>query len=274
MSLFIASLNSGSNGNCYYVGNHQEAVLIDVGISCREVEKRLKRLNLELSKIKAVFISHEHSDHIKGLRVFSKKHRIPVFISEKTMGGCRFVLTDSPVHPLDYLQSVYVGEIRVTPFTKCHDAADPCSFLVEYAGTRIGIFTDIGTTCANVVRYFRQCHAAFLESNYDEVMLAEGSYPYHLKARIRGGKGHLSNDEALKLFVEHRHTSMTHLILSHLSANNNRPDLVERLFKENAGGVEICVAPRHQETPLFEIFGDGISKKTAAIERMTQLALF
>lgn len=274
MSLFIASLNSGSNGNCYYVGNRKEAVLIDVGISCREVEKRLKRLDLDLSGIKAVFISHEHSDHIKGLRVFSKKHRIPVFISEKTMGGCRFVLTESPVHALDYLQSVSVGEIRVTPFSKCHDAADPCSFMVEYEGTRIGIFTDIGTACANVVRYFRQCHAAFLESNYDEVMLAEGSYPYHLKARIRGGKGHLSNDEALRLFIEHRHSSMTHLILSHLSANNNHPDLVERLFKENAGGVEICVAPRHQETPLFEIFGEGISKKTATIEKMTQLVLF
>ncbi len=273
MSVFIASLNSGSNGNCYYVGNENEAVLIDIGISCREVEKRLNQLKLSPSKIKAVFISHEHSDHIKGLRVFSKRHGIPVFINSKTLHGCRFILSPSSIRPLNYPDSIKIGNLNITAFSKYHDAADPCSFMVESNGIKIGIFTDIGFACANIIHHFKQCHAAFLESNYDENMLEQGNYPYHLKARIRGGKGHLSNRQALQLFLEHKPAWMTHLILSHLSANNNRPDIVEKLFRENCCGVEIVVASRQRETPLFSIGANVLSERIVQPE-LTQLALF
>lgn len=273
MALFIASLNSGSNGNCYYVGNETEAVLIDLGISCREAEKRLKRLNLAISKIKGIFISHEHSDHIKGLRVFCKKHKVPVFINSKTLHGCGFILSPTSIHPLDYTQSIEIGTLKVTAFSKYHDAADPCSFLVESNGICIGVFTDIGLACANTIHHFKQCHAAFLESNYDDNMLDQGNYPPHLKARIKDGKGHLSNRQALQLFLDHKPTWMTHLILSHLSENNNHPAIVEKLFKENANGVEIIIASRYAETNVIKINTAEAGNNTR-ISALKQLELF
>jgi phosphoribosyl 1,2-cyclic phosphodiesterase len=117
----------------------------------------------------------------------------------------------------------------------------------------VGVITDIGRCCDEVVRQFSHCHAAFLESNYDADMLANGRYPAYLKQRIRGGEGHISNDEALALFVNHRSPAMSHLILSHLSANNNDPRIVEQVFRPHAGGVEVVVASRHEESRLYTV---------------------
>lgn len=253
MSLFITSLNSGSNGNCYYVGNEQEAVLIDAGISCREIEKRMHRLCLPVGRLKAVFISHEHSDHIRGLSVFARKHGLPVYITAPTLRRGGLQLETGLVRTFLPHQPVTIGDITVTAFPKYHDAADPYSFVASCGGVNVGIFTDLGRPCAELVRYFKVCHAAFLESNYDEAMLTNGRYPYHLKQRIRGGHGHLSNRQALELFLEHRPRHMSHLLLAHLSQNNNCPELVEKLFRAHAGGVQIVVASRHAESPLYHI---------------------
>jgi phosphoribosyl 1,2-cyclic phosphodiesterase len=177
MSLYISSLNSGSNGNCYYIGNDREAVLVDAGISCRETEKRMKRLGTSIDKVKAVFISHEHSDHIRGLAGISKKHRLPVYISNNTYRAGGFYLEKERVINFSNHETVKIGAISVTAFSKLHDALDPYSFLIECEGIKVGVFTDIGRSCQNVIRYFRECHAAFLESNYDEEMLSNGTYP-------------------------------------------------------------------------------------------------
>jgi len=215
MCLFISSLNSGSNGNCYYVGNGQEAVLVDAGISCREIEKRMANLQLSMSTIKAVFISHEHSDHIKGLDVLSRKYQLPVYITPPTMrsGGLDLHNTKS----FRAYEPEVIGGLCVTAFPKSHDAADAHSFIVEYAGITIGIFTDIGHNCEHVIRNFKKCHAIFLEANYDEEMLESGNYPYFLKNRISNNKGHLSNTQALDLLLHHKPAFMSHVILSHLS---------------------------------------------------------
>jgi len=117
----------------------------------------------------------------------------------------------------------------------------------------VGVFTDIGVVCDRLIRYFSQCHAAFLEANYDDEMLDNGEYPYHLKRRIRSGKGHLSNKQALALFTTHRPSHMTHLLLSHLSHNNNNPQLVKELFTACADGINIIVASRFEETPVYHI---------------------
>src|SRR5687767_13660583 len=129
MSLFIASLNSGSNGNCYYIGNNNEAVLVDVGISCRELEKRMKRLGLHINKIKAIFISHEHSDHISGVEVTSKKHQIPVYITTPTLKNGKLKLNESLVFSFTAYEPVSIGDLVITAFPKLHDAADPFSFI-------------------------------------------------------------------------------------------------------------------------------------------------
>jgi phosphoribosyl 1,2-cyclic phosphodiesterase len=267
MSLSIASLNSGSNGNCYYVGNENEAVLIDAGISCREIEKRLRRLGLPLEKIKAVFISHEHSDHISGLPVFTRKHKLPVYITNNTLkfGGLR--LEKQLVISFQSHTPVQIGNLSITPFPKWHDASDPYSFIISDNGVNVGVFTDIGHSCEQVISYFKKCHAAFLEANYDEEMLENGRYPYYLKARIRGDKGHLSNAQALELYRVHRSPLMTHLVLSHLSKNNNTPELVHEIFKPHANGVKIVVASRYEESEVFHIkSGPGnFSLKPAAL---------
>ena len=199
MSLFVASLNSGSNGNCYYVGNEHEAVLVDVGISCRETETRMARPGLSMRKVKAIFISHEHSDHIRGVTVLAKKYGIPVYINQLTLlhGGLRL---DGLVEDFIAEQSVQIGQLSITAFLKLHDAAHPHSFTIACGDVKVGVFTDLGAVCENLVQHFQQCHAAFLEANYDEEMLERGSYPYHLKRRIRGGKGHLSNKQVHFVF--------------------------------------------------------------------------
>lgn len=253
MEVRMASLNSGSNGNCYYVGNEWEAVLIDAGLSCRETERRMSRLGLPMDSVKAVFISHEHSDHIRGVEVLAKKYQLPVFITPGTLSNSRLKIPSHLVMPLAADEPVQVGQLTVTAFSKCHDAADPQSFMVSCQGTNIGVFTDLGICCDNLVRHFKQCHAAFLEANYDDDLLANGRYPHFLKNRIRGGQGHLSNRQAVELLVNHRPEALTHLFLAHLSKENNCPRLVQDLFDAQALGTQIIVASREVETALYHI---------------------
>lgn len=261
MQLFITSLNSGSNGNCYYVGNQREAVLVDAGISCRETERRMKRLGLSMEKVKAIFISHEHSDHIKGIAVLARKYNLPVFITLATLQNSRLDLMGIEVIPFLADAPVQVGELSVTAFAKLHDAVDPHSFVIAYQDLKVGVFTDIGSPCHNLIHHFQQCHAAFLEANYDEKMLQQGRYPYYLKNRIKGGKGHLSNRQALTLFTAYKPDFMSHLLLAHLSKDNNCPQLVQQLFEKHADGTTITVASRFEETPVFEITAKAVVPK-------------
>jgi phosphoribosyl 1,2-cyclic phosphodiesterase len=253
MSLFVASLNSGSNGNCYYLGNGDDHILVDSGISCRETEKRMKRLGLSLKKIKAVFITHEHGDHIHGVSAISKKYKIPVYITTNTRNNGRVELREELIAGFNPYMPVTIGSLTITAFPKLHDAADPHSFIVECNGVKVGVFTDIGIACDHVTSHFKQCNAAFLESNYDTDLLTMGRYPWHLKERIRGGKGHLSNDQARQLVVDHKPTFMTHLFLSHLSEDNNSPKLVKSVFDKIAGKTEVIIAGRKKETKLYHI---------------------
>jgi phosphoribosyl 1,2-cyclic phosphodiesterase len=278
MSLFISSINSGSNANCYYVGNNNEAVLIDAGLSCRETERRMKQLGLSMNSVKALFISHEHTDHITGMPGISKKYRLPVYITGKTLNNSNMPVESQLVHSFIHAKPVVIGNLSVTSFRKSHDAADPHSFMISGHGINIGVITDIGYACKQVIKYFRQCQAVFLESNYCEEMLENGSYPYHLKKRIRSDEGHLSNDQAIELFMNYRSDDLSLLILSHLSKNNNKPKLVERLFKKIAGETKIVVASRYAASPVFCIDGriiETVRKTTKRIvKNEKQLSLF
>ncbi len=254
MPLQIASLNSGSNGNCYYIGDERDAVLVDAGISCRETEKRMQRLNLPVSRVKAIFISHEHTDHTRGVAILSRKHRIPVFITPATHRAGRLWLDPQLVRPFSPGEPVRIGDLMVHAFRKDHDGIDPHSFTVTgRCGTTTGVFTDIGTVSHPLQQHLKRCHAAFLESNYDRKMLMDGPYPYHLKRRISGGNGHLSNHEALELFAGHRSPAMKLLVLSHLSAQNNHPELVRELFTQHSGDTRIEVASRHAESEVYHV---------------------
>lgn len=268
MSLFIAALNSGSNGNCYYIANQQEAILVDAGISCRETERRMDRLGLSVNKVKAIFVSHEHHDHIRGIPVLAKKYQIPVYITQNTLLHGSLTLESHLVKPFKGYQQIMVGNLCVSAFPKFHDAAEPHSFIVKFGDIQVGVFTDIGSPCEHVTSHFKKCHAAFLEANYDQNMLERGNYPYHLKRRITGGKGHLSNAQALEVFVKHRPASMSHLLLSHLSKDNNCPNLVRELFTRHAGATEIIVASRYEETSVYQV---GSSAGTGVEQRQVQM---
>lgn len=273
MALFTASLNSGSNGNCYYVASNDTAVLIDAGISCKETEKRMKRLGLSMKKVKAMFITHEHTDHIFGVERLSKKYQLPVYITTDTLLHSKLNIQEQLTRSFDVQAPIQIDDLTIIPFKKIHDAVDAHSFVVAHGDVRVGIFTDIGLPDEHFINHFAQCHAVFLESNYDEYMLENGTYPWPLKNRIRGGQGHLSNKQALQIFLNHRAPYLSHLFLSHLSRQNNHPKKVKDLFEPVAGSTKIIIAPRDKPTPLYQIRASVKTNIRIEIESL-QLQLF
>jgi phosphoribosyl 1,2-cyclic phosphodiesterase len=277
MPLQFTSLNSGSNGNCYYVGNATETVLIDAGLSCKETERRMARLGLSMKIVKAIFVSHEHIDHVRGLAGLADKYNMPVYVTLPTSKGC-YHLHQKHIHNFVPHEPVHIGALSITAFPKFHDAADPHSFIVSSQNKTIGIFTDIGKPCKNLIHYFKQCHAAFLEANYDTNMLANGRYPAFLQQRISGGEGHLSNDEALEMVVQHKPIFMSHLLLAHLSKDNNDVALVQNMFKAVAGITKVFVASRYEEMELMELdelnFIQPRKKRIVLKENPAQMSLF
>jgi phosphoribosyl 1,2-cyclic phosphodiesterase len=201
---------------------------------------------------------------------------LPVFITPKTLHNSALKLNPSLVNSFSPNQTIQIGELSVNPFSKRHDASDAHSFTVSGNGVTIGILTDIGSVCEQVVNNFKQCNAVFLEANYDENMLEEGHYPYFLKNRIRGGHGHLSNQQALELFLNHKHPNLSHLILAHLSKDNNSPEKVETLFKKHAGTTEVVVASRDEESSVFQIqpLVQSMDQSKPSVFKTEQLSIF
>lgn len=242
----ICALASGSNGNCYYVGNENGAVLVDAGVSCKQVLSRMEERKLDPSKIKAIFISHEHVDHVRGTRVLSKKLNIPAFFTYGTWNKThksskpphyRYVHIDQPFE---------LDDFTIHAFAKNHDANEPCSFRIEVNGINVGVMTDIGSVCDNVIRHFKQCDAVFLESNYDEKMLWDGPYPWYLKNRVASDHGHLSNIQALELATHHAGEKLKIIFLSHLSGENNTPELAYETFQPLHDVYEVIKTSRHE----------------------------
>ncbi len=235
-------------------------------------------MDLSIKMVKAIFITHEHADHINGLPKLVKKYYLPVYMTDITRSNMRGGWREIRSKSFQAYEPIAVGNLIITAVPKFHDAVDPHSFMVSHNNINVGVFTDTGRHCENLIKNFQQCHAAFLESNYDEVMLETGGYPQHLKERIRKGFGHLSNKEALQLFLSHRPPFMSHLILSHLSANNNKPEIVEELFNSIASETQIVIAPRKKETALYHINGlphpIHPNKKQVQPKHKIQLSLF
>lgn len=247
------AIASGSNGNCYYVAKNDDIVLIDIGINTKHVEIRMNRLGLNPASIKAIFITHEHTDHIKGLSVFCKRYQIAVYMTEGTYKGSKLQLPEHLVHIIKADQTVIVGELEIQGIPKLHDAKEPCSFIVSDRKHTISILTDIGQGCVNVQQAIQVADVLLLESNYDDEMLRTGRYSYFLKNRISGGFGHISNDVALKLFLDYKSERLKHLILGHLSGQNNTVDIVNNTFAEHCSDIKLSIATRDNETEIFEL---------------------
>jgi phosphoribosyl 1,2-cyclic phosphodiesterase len=214
---------------------------------------RMEQKNLNPDKIKAIFISHEHNDHFRGVRVLSKQIGIPVYLTSKTL--CKSWKSHRPLNTVFFSPGdiVRIGDFSVHTFLKKHDAAEPCSFRVEHNGINIGVFTDIGSPCENVINHLNKCNAIFLESNYDEDMLWAGSYPYYIKQRIASEFGHLSNIQAKELLEKHHNSDLQTIILSHISQENNTQDIVMTTFDEFKNKYRIEVSNRYAVSEVFEI---------------------
>lgn len=249
----ICALASGSNGNCYYIGNSNEAVLVDAGLSFKQILKRLEVRNLDPKKVRALFITHEHGDHIRGARVMGKKLDIPVYMTEGTFSASFRTWKPVSFLPIKNNAPIEVGSFTIFPVLKNHDAAEPTSFRVEYMDISVGVFTDIGAPCENVKSHLSRCHALFLETNYDHQMLKEGPYPYYLKARIDSTVGHLSNVQAFELLKEHAHPQLQCVFLSHLSKENNKPELALNEFRSLENRFQIKLTDRFEASELYTI---------------------
>ena len=237
----IIVLNSGSNGNAVYVQSRTSgaSVLLDCGISRRRIEERLRLHGRFLSDVHAIFVSHEHGDHIRGIPVVTKLHHTAVYATRPTYQGMQRSMRFKGFHFIDNTGTVELEDIRVTFWPKSHDAADPVFFEICVGEKRFLYITDLGISNDFVHALLPKSDGVLLESNYDEKMLTDGSYPEHLKRRIRADHGHLSNDQAMDVLRAHADGRMQHLILGHLSENNNTPRIVERevagLLGEKAG---------------------------------------
>ena len=254
----IASIASGSNGNCYYLENDNDAILVDAGISTKKIVERMANLGLSMSKVRGVFISHEHTDHVLGVNVLSRKYSVPVFMTQKTYSSYGKIIKDSLINFFSPGKQVKLGKIQVNTFLKSHDAAEPCSFLVSVEKRNVAVMTDIGLKCSNVIDHIKNADAIFLESNYDDHMLQKGPYPAFLKARISSELGHLSNTQAGMIALEHASSRLKYIFLSHLSENNNTPELAFNTFnnfikQRKDLKPELFVASRYKESSLVSL---------------------
>jgi phosphoribosyl 1,2-cyclic phosphodiesterase len=251
----ICALASGSNGNCYYVGNDKDAILIDAGITCKQVLCRMREKNLDFQRIRALFVSHEHSDHVRGARVLTKKLDIPAYLTKGTFNSMYYTSQPEAVRYIEPGNPVNIASFTVYPFLKNHDASEPTSFRIESMGISVGVFTDIGAPCMNVIYQLNLCNAVFLETNYDDKMLWEGTYPYYLKKRIGSELGHLSNRQAFDLLNEYACKELQCVFLSHLSAENNTPQKAYDEIMPLSGKFKIKLTSRYEPAEVYELSG-------------------
>lgn len=249
----ICALASGSNGNCYYIGNEQDAVLIDAGVSTKKIMSRMEEAGLQASKVRGILISHEHSDHVHGVRVLSKRLGVPAWFTQRTLDSLKFGEQPALTQLFTPDKKIKLNSLTIHPFLKNHDATEPCSFRIEHDGWNIGVFTDIGEACPRVIHHLHKCHALFIETNYDEKMLWDGLYPYHLKTRVASAVGHLSNDQAFALIRDHAGPELVHVFLSHLSGENNRPELAAECFKSLTDRFSVHLTSRHSASTTLSL---------------------
>lgn len=227
MSLRFASLGSGSAGNGTIVSDGQTHILIDCGFSMRDAQRRVERLGLCLSELSAVLVTHEHSDHLKGVAIIARKHKTPLYMTPGTFAG-RDLGAIPDLRLIHNFQPFRVGAIEVQPVSVPHDAREPAQFVFGYQHWRIGLLTDLGSLTPQIIAAYNGCHALLMEANHDPEMLSRGPYPDFLKQRVGGPYGHLSNHQTASFLRDLDTESLQHLVLAHLSRKNNSVQLVEQ----------------------------------------------
>ncbi len=261
----LVSLASGSSGNCTYIGSENTHILVDAGISCKRMKEGIESLGVAPSELSAIFITHEHSDHIKGLRVFSKKYSIPIYSTAGTVAEIsRMEAVDDKelLIPINADEIMSIGDLEINAFHNTHDAADPVGYRIECGSHRCAVATDLGNYSEYTVRNLSGLDAVLMEANHDVNMLELGPYPYDLKRRIMSDYGHLSNDRCGQLLTDILHDGLKHIVLGHLSKENNYPELALLSVKNevdlapndyHSADFDICVANRDTMTKIIEV---------------------
>lgn len=265
--LKICSIASSSSGNCIYIGTDKTHLLIDAGISGKKIEQGLESLGIGLSVLNGILITHEHSDHIKGLGVLERKQPISMYMTAGTMEELKGMAQVGAIpwerqHTVRNGEAFEIGDIRICPMAVSHDAAEPVAYRFESGGRRLAVITDLGYYNEDIVRSLGGLHTILLEANYDFGMLQTGSYPYPLKQRIHGLKGHLSNEDAGRLVYEIWNSDLHHVLLGHLSKENNMPLLAYETVRselllsdtpEALSTIKIEVLNREEISPLIQV---------------------
>ncbi len=226
----LTSIASGSSGNCIYIGTERTHVLIDAGISGKRIENGLQALDLTAQDIEGILITHEHCDHIAGLGVMARRHGLPIYATHKTIDAILGISSLGRIDPALFCPiepevDFAIGDMQIHPVRVSHDAADPVAYLVRQGEKTAGVITDLGVYDDSLVEKLRDADVLLLEANHDIKMLEVGPYPYPLKQRILGEKGHLSNSACGQLLSQILHDSFRTVMLGHLSKENNYPEL-------------------------------------------------
>lgn len=273
----LCSIASGSSGNCIYVGSDTTHLLVDVGISGKRTEAGLKELDLSMRDIDGIFITHEHADHIAGLGVLGRKYGIPIYATKGTINAIKNSnavgeLPDELFCPISADEKIVIKDLVCNPMRISHDAAEPVAYRIQHGKKRVGIITDLGNYNDYTVESLKGMDALLLEANHDVNMLQVGPYPYYLKQRILGDRGHLSNERAGQLLCSLLHDKLQSVMLGHLSKENNLPELayeairvevtMTKLKEKEEGSVHtdiktsdfpMYVASRSEVSPVIHI---------------------
>jgi phosphoribosyl 1,2-cyclic phosphodiesterase len=237
--LAICTLASGSKGNATYISNSHTSILIDAGLSGVEIQRRLTSRGLDPADLDAIIVSHEHSDHIKGVGILSRRYKLPVYINQSTHTASAELGRLHEIKPFECGTPFSICDLSIHPFSISHDAEDPAGFTIGCNGTQMAIATDLGIATAMVKEHLKQCSLLILEANHDPQMLETGPYPWPLKQRIQSRVGHLSNTDSKKLLTELQHANLQHVVLAHLSEINNTP---QKAFAEVSLALTRCKA--------------------------------
>lgn len=261
----LCSISSGSDGNCIYVGGGDANILVDAGISGKKIEAGLSGIDVDPAKLDAIFVTHEHTDHVAGIGVMARRYHIPIYSTVETIYAMLHTknigrIPEELLHYVEPDQKVTVKDLNVTPFSISHDAVNPLAYTFEKDGHKVGIATDLGTYDSYVVEHLKDSEMLLVEANHDVNMLQVGPYPYMLKQRILGKKGHLSNMLSANLLCDILSDKVRHIILGHLSKDNNYPDLAYETVKceleEKGFSCKpnfLSVAKCFETTSVFEI---------------------
>lgn len=263
----LCSIASGSSGNCIYVGSEKTHLLVDAGISKKRIEEGLKELNVKGEELSGIVVTHEHADHIQGLGVFSRKYGIPIYATKGTVAGierCAMLgkMPEGLLNVIETDKTFSLGDIEINPFRISHDANEPCGYRFENGEKSVAVATDLGKYDAYIVKNLSGLDAILLEANHDVHMVEVGPYPYPLKRRILGDRGHLSNELSGRLLCDILHDNLKYIALGHLSKENNYARLAHETVKlevtlgnnpYRGEDLKMIVANRDTVSEIFEV---------------------